>query len=249
MSGGQQRVFSPVRPRRTSEEIILQIQQAILDGHLGSGDQLPSERDLAETFNVSRSALREALRVLEAMGALTARRGVGPQSGTVVGGSTENPLSTLLLLFVRLRNVPLLDLVETREALEMLNARRAAAEPAPDRAAELRRLVGAMEKATDFYTFHRLDTDFHVAVATLSGNSLSPLLMEALREAMGREMLKAFPALPDWTAERSRLVSEHASIASAIAGGDGDSAATAVVAHIRGFYTRLLEPPSGVAAP
>ena len=67
--------------------------------------------------------------------------------------------------------------------------------------------------------------------------------MEALREAMGREMLKAFTLLPDWMAERSRLVSEHASIASAIADGDGDAAADAVAAHIRGFYARLLEPP------
>ena len=237
---GRQRVFSPVRARRTSEAIILQVQQAILDGYLSSGDQLPAERELAETFNVSRSALREALRVLEAMGALTARRGVGPQSGTVVGGSADNPLSTLLLLFVRLQNVPLVDLVETREALEVLNARRAAAGATPDRAVGLHRVVAAMEAATDFDSFHTLDTDFHVAVARVSGNSLSPLLMEALREAMGREMLKAFPVLPDWTVERSRLVSEHASIATAIGEGDGDAAAAAVSAHIHGFYTRFL---------
>jgi DNA-binding FadR family transcriptional regulator len=236
-------VFSPVRPRRTSEEIILQIQEAILDGHLGSGDQLPSERELAEAFNVSRSALREALRVLEAMGALTARRGVGPQSGTVVGGSGENPLSTLLLLFVRLRNVPLVDLMQTREALEVLNARRAAGGGAQGRAGELERLVAAMETVTDFHSFQKLDTEFHVTVARHSGNSLSPLFMEALREAMGREMLKAFPTLPDWGTERERLVSEHAEIARAIAVGDGEAAASAVAAHIQGFYARLVMPP------
>lgn len=245
------RMFNPVRPRRTSEEIILQIQQAILEGHLGSGDLLPSERDLAESFNVSRSALREALRVLEAMGAVTARRGVGPQSGTIVGGTGENPLSILLLLFVRLRDVPLVDLMETREALETLNARRAAAATVPDRAHELRELVAAMDTATDFHTFQALDTEFHVAVARHSGNSLSPLFMEALREAIGREMLRAFPTLPNWVADRSRLVSEHASIATAIANGDGEAAAAAVAAHIHGFYTRILEPSieAGAAPP
>ena len=236
-------MFSPVRPRRTSEEIILQIQEAILEGRLGSGDQLPSERELAETFNVSRSALREALRVLEAMGALTARRGVGPQSGTVVGGSGDNPLSTLLLLFVRLRNVPLVDLMETRAALEVLNARRAASGAVGGRSGELERLVAAMDSATDFTSFQKLDTEFHVAVARHSGNSLSPLFMEALREAMGREMLNAFPIVPDWVTEHGRLVSEHAEIARAIGAGDGEAAAAAVAAHIHGFYTRLLRPP------
>ena len=236
------RMFNPVRPRRTSEEIILQIQRAILEGHLGSGDLLPSERDLAESFNVSRSALREALRVLEAMGAVTARRGVGPQSGTIVGGSGENPLSILLLLFVRLRDVSLVDLMETREALETLNARRAAAAALPDRSHELRELVAAMETATDFHSFQALDTEFHVAVARHSGNSLSPLFMEALREAIGREMLRAFPTLPNWVAERGRLVMEHASIATAIANGDGEAAAAAVAAHIHGFYSRILVP-------
>ena len=64
--------------------------------------------------------------------------------------------------------------------------------------------------------------------------------MEALREAMSREMLVRFEALSDWPAERELLVAEHLMIAEKIQARDGAGAAAAMSRHIRGFYGRAL---------
>ena len=70
--------FQAVEQRRTFEQILLQIEEAIISGGLKPGDRLPPERDLAQTFGVSRASVREALRVLEMFGVIVARRGTGP---------------------------------------------------------------------------------------------------------------------------------------------------------------------------
>ena len=90
--------FAPVKQRRAFEDIIVQVENAILEGRLRVGDRLPPERELAEIFNVSRASVREALRVLEAFGVLSARRGTGAESGSIVSAQNGSPLSGLLRL-------------------------------------------------------------------------------------------------------------------------------------------------------
>ena len=67
--------FKPIRPIRISAEVAEQLKQSILLGHFKAGQRLPSERDLAEEFQVSRVALREALRSLENSGFIHTRPG------------------------------------------------------------------------------------------------------------------------------------------------------------------------------
>jgi len=68
--------FRPIRQLRVSGEVTEQLKQSILLGNFKTGDRLPSERDLAEQFQVSRVAVREALRALENSGFITTRQGV-----------------------------------------------------------------------------------------------------------------------------------------------------------------------------
>jgi len=70
-------IFQPVRPRRIYEDIVRQIQGLIAERQLQPGDRLPSERELAELLSVSRASVREALRVLSAMGLVEVRSGDG----------------------------------------------------------------------------------------------------------------------------------------------------------------------------
>jgi GntR family transcriptional regulator, transcriptional repressor for pyruvate dehydrogenase complex len=100
-----------------------------------------------------------------------------------------------------------------------------------------------MEHVTDKDEFLALDTQFHVAVASASGNALVPLLMEALREAVAREMRNGFDRFVDWPATRKRIAHEHEQIASKVASGDEDAAVKAITDHIQGFYKRLSEAP------
>src|ERR1700737_4546150 len=89
--------ISPVRRMRVPEEIVDQIRGLIASGQLRPGDQLPSERELAEQFQVSRASIREALTALQVMGLLERSRNGG---GLAARGNhvwfTIAPLSTYL---------------------------------------------------------------------------------------------------------------------------------------------------------
>ena len=228
--------FRPVARRRAFEDVIVQVEDAIAGGRLRPGDRLPPERELAQILAVSRASVREALRVLEAFGVVAARRGRGADAGSVVTAGEHNGLAGLLRIYASLLKVPLSDLVDLRVAIEAMTAR-AAAERRDG--AELAELAAAMLAVEDRDAFLELDTGFHVALARVSGNALAPLLMEALRETIARQMRAAFDEVTDWDATRARIAADHRVLAEAIAAGDPDGAAAAVSEHIRGFY-RLL---------
>src|SRR5919201_1405105 len=128
------------RPLRAFEEIVSQFEQAIREGYLRTGDRLPAERELAHAFQVSRTSLREALRALEAIGVLRARRGQGTVSGSVVEAQRER-LTSLLALHIAAVRFPAGDLLEVRRELDAIVARTAAGRGAP--ADELDRLPPA----------------------------------------------------------------------------------------------------------
>jgi len=242
--------FKPVLQRRAFEDVILQIEEAILDGRLAVGDRLPPERELADAFQVSRPSVREALRVLEAFGILTARRGVGSDSGSVVRGDSHHGLANSLRLHVSLLRIPLIDLLEIREALDTWSFRGATVKASPEALAGLGRLVDQMEAALDPEVFLERDTEFHVAIARMSGNAVAPLFTEALREAIARQILGAFRDLADWPSEHAWLVAEHRRLLAAIRTGDAESAAGAASDHVRDFYRRMFgEQGAGAGAP
>jgi len=229
--------FAQVRARRTYEEVVLQLEAAILDGRLRPGDKLPAERELAEQMGISRPSLREALRVLESGGVLEARRGSG--AGLTVSAE-RNAIGRVLALQAATRSIPISDLVGVRGALEAMAARLAAQLGHSD---ELLLLVDQMRTADSDDEFLALDNEFHQAIARASGNQLLPLLMEALRDAMARQMREGFTRLPDPAAERLRLVEQHADITARIEGHQQDGAAHAILNHINSFYARALGDP------
>ena len=228
--------FRPVAHRRAFEDVIFQVEEAIADGRLQPGDRLPPERELAQQLAVSRASVREALRVLEAFGIVAARRGRGADAGSVVTSGEHSGLAGVLRISASLLRIPLSDLVDVRVAIEAMTARAAAERGADDRLAELARAMGGV---SDRDAFLELDTGFHVELARASGNALAPMLMEALREAIARQMREAFHAVPDWDATREGVAEDHRRIAEAIAARDPEAAEAAVVGHIRDFYALL----------
>jgi GntR family transcriptional regulator, transcriptional repressor for pyruvate dehydrogenase complex len=233
--------FKALEQRRAFEQIIFQIEEAILEGRLRPGDRLPAERTLAETFGVSRASVREALRVLEVFGVVVARRGTGPDAGSIVAEGAGDGLANALRLHAGLLRIGTRDIVDIRAVLEGHAAREAARSKPADGIGELRELIDTMRAAEDIEAYHRVDTEFHVALARASGNALLPVLMEALRNTMQRDMVDGFSQLDDWRAMRDRLVKEHTTIVDRIADGDPEGAATALVAHIMGFYRSAMD--------
>jgi DNA-binding FadR family transcriptional regulator len=220
---------------KAHEAVMNWVTGELSSGRLRIGDHLPSERALAETLQVSRSSLREALRVLEALGTIQAATGSGPRSGTVVTAAPEQALALALNLQLATSHVEHSHVYEVRLLLETW----AAEHSNPDRgdwdAAE--RLLKLMDDSgTLVADFLHLDAEFHVTVSRAAGNPLISTLMDALRTSIADHTLARAQALPDWVRTATRLRSEHHAILDALRRGDRTAAAELVRQHIRGYY-------------
>lgn len=232
--------WRPVTRSRTYELVIERIEERILSGALGVGERLPPERELASLLGVSRAAVREALRVLEAQGVLRMSVGTGPDSGTTVAALPSRALTRLLRLHVALANFPMANVVEARVMLERESAYRAATRAGPEHSAELRRLVVDMDVADDRTAFNELDTRFHVAIAEAAGNRLVADMTTAIRESLRGPLLTAFEALGDeWPEVVAGLRADHHAILAAVENGDGTRAGQRMEQHIRDFHQRV----------
>ena len=111
-------------PPRAFEQILGALEAEISAGALEAGDRLPAERELAARYGVSRTSVREAIRVLEAMGIVSVRRGA--EHGVVLLQEPGNAFGPVLRLLVALRHVSLDDAIEFRVLVEAGAARRLA---------------------------------------------------------------------------------------------------------------------------
>ncbi|MGP3949466.1 FadR/GntR family transcriptional regulator [Streptomyces sp. 7N604] len=244
--------WEPVPRSRTFELVLARIEEQILAGNLRVGDRLPPERELVELLGVSRAAVREALRVLEAQGVLRSRVGTGPASGSVIAAMPSEGLTQLLRLHMALANFPLGDVAEARATLERSSARLAAERATEDDLARMREPLLRMDQGgLAREQFNDSDTEFHVAIAEAGGNRLMADMTIAVRNAVRHTLLSAFNKLSDWEAVRARLRAEHHAIYDAVVAKDSELAGNLVEAHIRGFHKDIvhtvLETPESAA--
>jgi GntR family transcriptional repressor for pyruvate dehydrogenase complex len=256
---------------RSYQTVLARIEADLAAGRLAVGGRLPAERVLAEDYGVSRASVREAIRVLEAMGLIRTAAGSGPDAGAVLIADPAAPIGAALRWHLTSRSLPVADIVRTRVLIESWSLREAAARqqrvlreaaarqqqsvreatrqpPVGIELAPARALLLEMEDvhldAGDFLT---LDTRFHVALADLAGNTVIAAIMAAMREGIEGYVTAAVDGLPDWPAMAALLRSEHAGILDAVAAGHPELAAELVVAHIEGFYraTGVGQRPTG----
>lgn len=211
------------------------VEQQILAGTLGVGDRLPAERDLAAQLKVSRPAVREAIRSLEAQGVVRSAVGSGKDAGTTVSAMSSPALSRLLRLHVALTSFSMADVVEARVMLERSSASLAAGHRDPDHLDAVRAALVAMDApGLDRQQFNDLDTAFHVAIAEAGGNRLVADMTIGIRESMRGPILRALEHLGDgWESAAERFQGDHRAVFAAIEGGDAAAAATLVEQHIR----------------
>jgi len=227
----------PEQPARAWRLVLEHVERDLLDGRIGPGDRLASERDLAADLGVGRSSVREALRVLEVMGLIRTSTGSGPQSGAIVIATPTGGMSTLLRLQVAAQGFPLADVVQTRLLLEDAVAAALAGQDSPDLAAAHRVLEAMEADALTPTEFLALDAQLHLALAESSGNTVVAAIMAGLRTAIESYVQQGAAAIDDWGAMAAVLRAEHRAIVEAIAAGDAATARTLVRAHITGYYT------------
>lgn len=220
---------------RAHEVVLSRIEQDLASGKIGVGDRLPSERALAEELGVGRSSIREAIRVLEAMGVVRTAVGSGPDAGAYVMADPATSIGSALRLHMATRFLPIPDVVQTRVLLESWALAEAAG-----RSVDLTAVDALLDRMDDLglppEQFHRLDAELHVRLAGLAGNVLVEAMMTSLRDAIHGYVMEAVPALDDWDVVAVNLRCEHRGIVDAVRTGQGVRAATLVREHIEGFY-------------
>lgn len=236
VSGGS---WEPVQRSRTHELVMSQIEAQLRAGRLRAGDQLPSERELAGLLGVSRSSLRESLRVLEALGIIEIRLGGGPDRGAVLRMEPGLGFVRLLQLELAMGHFSDADVLGTRLALEEWSCANAALLSSPEDHADLTAILDEMDDPDiDTADFNRLDTAFHVRIAEAAGNALTGHLMGSLRMAIKQQMVDAYARLTDWRATAVVVRAEHRQILKAVEDGEPELVRELVRDHIRSFYQR-----------
>ena len=169
-------MYQPIQSERLYERIVDQIERRILAGDLKVGDQLPPERELADQFTVSRTAVREAIKALREKGLVEIYLG----RGTFVTGSATTMVRNSLGLLLKGDN-GFAHLVEVREILEPEIAALAATRITEEHIAAMTEAVVIMDTALDnAEAFVEADLDFHLALAEATQNPIIPSLMDSI---------------------------------------------------------------------
>ena len=175
-------MFKKVEQNRVFHGVVVQLEDAILNGHFEPGEKLPSERDLKETFQVGRGAVREALRVLEQKGLLEIR--LGAHGGAIVLPPSGEPMLESLSLLVKRKQIPFKDIQEFRSTVEGRIASLAAQRRTQKDLVRLKEILVKceyyLEKEYDWDSFLLQDGRFHQELSNIARNQLYSLIANAL---------------------------------------------------------------------
>ncbi|MCP4118052.1 MAG: FadR family transcriptional regulator [Desulfobacteraceae bacterium] len=177
--------FQRAKKNRIFQDVVEQIQEAILERRLEPGDVLPPERELRETFNISRGTLREALRVLEHKGLIEIK--VGTAGGSIVKQAGMEQLTESFTLLIRSGSLTVIDIGEFREGIEGKIAALAAERATPD---DIKRLDALIERAKAMNArgtkaweeFLDMDQEVHKELARITRNTLYRLVSEMVHD-------------------------------------------------------------------
>jgi GntR family transcriptional regulator, transcriptional repressor for pyruvate dehydrogenase complex len=204
---------------------IEQIRRMIASGALVSGQQLPSERALADLFGVSRPTVREAIRALVFSGILEARHG----SGTYVASSDAHSLAKMLVPSLSVSAEALDDLMEVRMWLDVGAAGRSAENASPAQVRELYAIVDQMRSlVADVKGFVDADIRFHRVLHETSGNAVYSSLTQTMNRLIEESLLVTAQTL----GVRDQTIGEHEAIARAIESADPVAARQAMQDHL-----------------
>jgi GntR family transcriptional regulator, transcriptional repressor for pyruvate dehydrogenase complex len=216
--------FEVVRRNKVYEEVAKQIERLILK-KLKPGDKLPSERELAEMLQVSRSSIRDAIRGLELLGLVEPRQGAGTIVRERSSDSSVNPFANAL----KRRQNLVTELLDFRKMLEPPLAARAATHASADEISEMEDILQRQEKTQgQGDAAIAEDAEFHYSIALASGNSVVLKVIDTLMDLLRDTRQHSLQV--DGRAEKS--LAGHRRILSAIKRHDAEAAKAAMRRHI-----------------
>lgn len=230
-------MFKKAKQSRVFQDVVEQIQDAIIGGKLAPGTKLPAERELKDMFNTSRGTLREALRVLEQKGLIEIKLGVA--GGAIVKQLDGEPIIESLALLIRSGDVSLDHLAEFRIKIEgsivELAAQRATTE-------DIRVMEKLYEKAKGFFegrdweNFLKTDEAMHTYIGTMSRNPVFQFLQQSIHDNIHNYYDDYLPMNREWTMEN---LLDFKKIIAALKENDSTTAAAIITDHVARFNQKM----------
>ncbi|MFJ8259990.1 FadR/GntR family transcriptional regulator [Peribacillus asahii] len=227
------------QPKKKAYQVIVdQINEYFLNGKLKPGDKLPTERELASRFNVSRTSVREALRKLEIKGIIEIKQGSGSFIKTSEALAVEEISSTIMNAEKKL----IYEMLELRRMLEVECASLASQRATSEDLNRIREALEMMDHAkNDVELGLQADLNFHISIVYASHNSIFLQLIKTLSGHM-QDTIRATRRQRLANHERNQdTINEHKEIYLAIATGDADQAAQLMEKHITQIRKELTE--------
>jgi DNA-binding FadR family transcriptional regulator len=228
----------PVVVPKGSEVLASRLRELIIQGRIPPGAFLPSERELVAESGLSRTSVRDALRVLETDGLISTK--VGRAGGSMVTLPGRASVARSVEVFVRTHGIRLESLLECRVAVEPTLARLAAKHRTPTQLDEMTKIHETfVASVDDVPRYKNINLDWHLAVARASANEPLTALMEAvsmpIRDAMDYRHVT--------TSElRQAAVRAHTVILKAIADQDGEAAFKRMDRHVSAYRDIATRP-------
>jgi len=224
---------APIKRRSVAEQVAHRILELVRTGSLGPGDQLPPERELAASLQVSRPSVREAIRGLTILGVVRTRQGGGLYITDLGAEELLGPLQ----FFISLEDVNLRELYDARMLIESDVARRAARTIMPAQLTRLQEILAAQEDTLDDPVRFRLsDTEFHEILWDSADNAFLRRIGKSLN-VLGLESRKMASETPGVLRQS---FADHKAIVAALSAGDAAQAAICAARHMRNVYETTI---------
>lgn len=226
--------FKPVKQLRASTEVGQQLKEAIIEGRYKAGDKLPSERELIELFMVSRTVVREAVKILEASGLVEIRQGA--MGGAFVKQVDYERLSDACRDLLTMGKMSLPEIVQVRMLLEPQVARLAAKNCTAEQAARLHDANQHENDTLEYPDTVYLRSQVHFVLAEICGNRCLEAISKSLLLLLRRNTLTLKPPTDEIHPSGS-----HDKLVQAVVNGDEDRAEAEMRAHLEDFCNRVAE--------
>ena len=224
-------LIAPVVIPKAADVLAARLRDLIVQGHFAPGDFLPTERELVAEAALSRTSVRDALRILETDGLITTK--VGRAGGSMVTLPGRASVARSVELFVRTHGIQLEALLECRVAVEPTLARLAARRRTAAQLAEMSAIHEAfVASLDDVPLYKKINLDWHLAIARASGNQPLTAMLEAIAMPIRDAMDYQHVTTPDL---RAIAVKAHTVILKAIAEQDEEAAFKRMDRHVSAY--------------
>lgn len=221
-------MFREIKNTKVFEQVIEQIKEIIKNGELRCGDKLPSERDLCEQLNVSRTSIREALRSLEMLGIVECRQGEGNFIKESFEDSLLEPLSITFMLHGSKTN----EILELRKIIEPETAALAAKNISAAELQEIKELIDLLNHEEDSKKIADIDKEIHYKIVQASENYLVINVMYAVSYLVDRYIEDVVANMFKSPENRNVVMEQHKAIVKAIEAHNAHEASVAMRKHL-----------------